>query len=99
MIIAVKYEINNKTYDGYIDDSLLFKIPLLEKTEAMSLMKDINATFADKADMVYNEADDYFYDDYRGDKNRGKDYETEEGTKHLYDFVEDYFEKWTATVG
>ena len=95
MIIAVQFSINNKHYYGYIDNEAIFdKRPLLEKAEALSLMNDINSTFAGNAEMVYNESHDYFYDDYRGDKNRGDDYETEDGIKHLYDFAEDYFEDW-----
>ena len=95
MIIAATFTINNKQYNGYLDNELLFdQKPLLEKEEAFSLMNDINETFVD-AEMTYDQAKDNFYDDYRcHDDHSGKDYETEDGIKHLYDFAEDYFEDW-----
>ena len=96
MLTYTTVKMNGKTYKCYIDNELVFtQKPMLEKDEAMKLMNDINATFVDEAEMVYDKTTDNFYDDYRcWDDHKGADYETDNGTKHLYDFAEDYFEDW-----
>jgi hypothetical protein len=98
MLVAVRFTINNKQYNGYIDNEALFdRKPLLERVEAFSLMEDINTTFVDEAEMVYDEVNDNFYDDGCScDDHSGKDYVTEDGIKHLYDFADDYFDDWIA---
>ena len=96
MLTYTTVRMNGKVYKCYIDKDCVFtQKPMLEKSEAIRLMNDINATFVDETEMTYDEKTDNFYDDYRcWDDHTGKDYETENGVRHLYDFAEDYFERW-----